>query len=65
MAWAPEPTFPPHVLAEVVPDVMASKNTIPHHDAQRVAAVALASASKALAKHLPDDALRALGLRRL
>lgn len=64
MAWAPEPTFPPHVLAEVVPDVLKAKNTIPHHDAQRVAAVALASASKALAK-LPDDALRALGLRRL
>lgn len=64
MPWSPEPAFPPHVLAEVVPDVMASKNTIPHHDAQRVAAVALASASKALAK-LPDDALRALGLRRL
>ena len=64
MAWPPEPVFPPQVLAEVVPDVMASKNTIPHHEAQRVASVALASAARALAT-LPDDALRALGLRRL
>lgn len=63
MRWPPEPVFPAPVLSEVILAVMQSKNTMQHHDAERVARLALAAAAKAL-PNLPADALRALGLTR-
>ncbi len=62
--WTPEPVFPREAVSDVVPDIMAAKNTIPHHEAQRLAPILLAAAAKHLAR-LPDAALRPLGLRRL
>ncbi len=64
MAWAPEPVFSPAALSDVVPDIRAAKNTIPHHEAKRLAPILLAVAARHLAK-LSDDVLRPLGLRRL
>lgn len=69
MARAPyepaTPPVPPHVLAEVAPEVMRSKNTLAHHDAQRVAAHAIDAGLRAAGTVMSDAELRPYGLRRL